>query len=174
MATALPEIRLATARDLRGRGWEIWVRRGLLSLICLVPVLALLDVFGQQAGTTTVTTNGVTLQVLSPSALRGGLLYEARFTIAPDHELKNATLELGPGWARGMTINTIEPSPTDETSVDGRLAFGLGDIKAGSTFVLHMEFQVNPTTIGQRQQTVTLYDDQSALVAVDHEIRVWP
>jgi hypothetical protein len=35
-------------RDLAGRRNEIWVRRGLFTLLCVVPVLALLNVFGQR------------------------------------------------------------------------------------------------------------------------------
>ena len=34
--------------DLAGRRNEIWVRRGLFALVCAVPVLALLNLFGQR------------------------------------------------------------------------------------------------------------------------------
>jgi hypothetical protein len=40
-------------RDLVGRQNEIWVRRGLFALMCVVPVLALLNLFGQRPSEST-------------------------------------------------------------------------------------------------------------------------
>ena len=54
---------------------------------------------------------------------------------------------LGPGWAEGMSINTIEPSPVSETSDNGRLSLELGHILAGQSYILFMQFQVNPTNV---------------------------
>jgi hypothetical protein len=39
---------LARDRDLAGREWEAWVRRGLFALVCAVALLALLNVFGRR------------------------------------------------------------------------------------------------------------------------------
>jgi hypothetical protein len=47
--TQIPDtIVLKRDRDLVGRQSEVWVRRGLFALLCVVPVLALLNVFGQR------------------------------------------------------------------------------------------------------------------------------
>jgi hypothetical protein len=112
--------------------------------------------------------------VHSPERIRGGLLYEARFTILANETIKQATLNLGGGWANGITNNTIEPSPTNETSDDGNLSFQLGSIEAGKSFVLHMQFQVNPTTMGSRQQQVELADGDQTIVTVDRHLTVMP
>jgi hypothetical protein len=53
-----------------------------------------------------------------------------------------------------MAINTIEPSPTEETSDDGKLSFELGPIAAVKTFVLYMQFQVNPTNVAGTRRTL--------------------
>jgi hypothetical protein len=97
-----------------------------------------------------------------------------RFTITAKQDLRNATLVLAPGWTENMQINTIEPSPTNETSENGRLVFELGSIKSGRTFVLFMEFQVNPTNVGRRPQDVELRDGDTHIATVDRMVTVYP
>ena len=174
MTNDLDELALEEARDLRGRGAETWLRRVLLLALVAVPVVALFNVFGQSATEASTSSSAVKLTVRSPTHARGGLLYEARFTIEARQDIKNATLALGGGWAEGLTINTIEPSPSQETSNDGDLTFQLGDIPAGHSFVLHMEFQVNPTTTGTRRQQVALLDGDSPLVSLTRQLTVFP
>jgi hypothetical protein len=170
----LDALGLETARDLKGRGAEVWIRRGLVIAFAIMPVLALFNVFGQAATVATASSPVAKLTVRSPTHARGGLLYEVRFTIEARENIKNATLALGGGWANGLTINTIEPSPTNETSKQGDLRFELGSIDAGETFVLHMQFQVNPTTSGSRAQQVALLDGEAPLVSVDRHLTVFP
>jgi len=174
MAKAPDGVDLQSARDLKGRGAECWIRRALVALFAVVPVLALFNVFGQSASVASVSTDAVKLTVRSPEHGRGGLLYEVRFTIIAHQDIKNATLALGGGWANGLTINTIEPSPTDETSDNGNLSFQLGPIDAGSAFVLHMDFQINPTTVGSRKQQVALLDGDTVLVSMTRHLTVYP
>jgi len=74
-----------------------------------------------------------------------------------------------------MAVNTIEPSPVDETSRDGRLAFTLGPIRAGHAFTLFMQFQANPTTVAwQRRQDVRLDDGNRELATVPRTLTVYP
>jgi hypothetical protein len=68
---------------------------------------------------TSVAASAASLKVYAPSRVRGGLFYEARFTIEAKQDLENATLVLDPGWAEGITINTVEPSPVGEASRNG-------------------------------------------------------
>ena len=53
-------------------------------------------------------------------------------------------------WIDGLTVNTIEPSPVNEASRDGKLALELGHLAAGAKYVLFIDYQVNPTTVGSR------------------------
>jgi hypothetical protein len=174
MADQLDGLALDTSRDLRGRDAEPWARRVILLLLAVVPVLALFNLYGQSATVASASSSAVKLTVRSPTHARGGLLYEARFTIQASQDIKNATLALGGGWANGLTINTIEPSPTNETSNDGDLSFQLGEIPAGHSFVLHMQFQVNPTTTGTRRQQVALLDGDTPLVSLTRHLTVFP
>ena len=83
----------------------------LLSAIVVVLGLALFNLFGQRPATTTAEADAATLEVYSPERVRGGLFFEARFTIEARREVEEATLVLDSGWAEGITINTVEPSP---------------------------------------------------------------
>jgi len=174
MPAELDDRALERARTLEGRAHEIWIRRGLLLLFAVIPVLAAFNVFGQSASTASASSPAVKLTVRSPERVRGGLLYEVRFTIEAHQDIKNATLALGGGWANGLTLNTIEPSPTDELSSRGNLSLVLGEIPAGDTFVLHLEYQVNPTTTGSRKQQVALLDGKTPLVTLDRHLTVYP
>jgi hypothetical protein len=162
-------------RDLEGRHKDVWFRRGLLALVALIPLLGLFNVFGQRPGKPTVATSAARLQLYAPTRARGGLLYEARFHITARQEIKNAILVLDPGWAEGQQINTIEPGPTGEASRDGQLEFTLGHIPQGQTYLLFMQFQVNPTNVAwRRPQNVELFDGNTHLLTLKHHLTVYP
>jgi hypothetical protein len=161
-------------RDLGPRRNDIWIRRGLFGLVCLVPVLALLNFFGQRPDTSTGTAAAAGLSVSAPSRVRGGLLYQARFRVTARKSLAQAALVLDSGWLDGLTINTVEPSPASETSRNGKLALDLGPISSGRSYVLVVDFQVNPTTVGRQNQSLTLYDGNRALVTIHRTLTVFP
>jgi hypothetical protein len=161
-------------RDLEGRRHEIWLRRGLFALMPTLCLLALLNVFGQRPTTSSATSAAASLEVEAPGSVRSGLLYGARFRVTATRPLANATLLLDPGWLEAMTVNTIEPSPVDEGSVDGKLKLELGPIDAGDTFVLFVDFQVNPTNVGRRDQDVQLLDGDEPLLEIDRSITIFP
>lgn len=174
MAQKLDSVNLTRARELRGRAREVWVRRAGLVGMAAIVVLALFNVFGQAPGEATANSPAATLTVLSPAHVRGGLLFEARFTIVAHQELKQAALVLGRGWAEGMTINTLEPAPSQETSDNGRLSFQLGEIPAGHIFVFYMQFQVNPVTAGSRSQLAEVFDGSTRLAGLTRHMTVLP
>jgi hypothetical protein len=139
-----------------------------------VPVLALLNLFGQRPGHAGVSSSAAGLGVYAPSRVRGGDMFEARFRVTAKEDLGKAILVLDPGWLEGMSINTIEPAPVDETSADGKLKLTLGPIKAGKSYVLYVQVQVNPTNVGRHSQDVELYDRDRKLLELDHSITVFP
>jgi hypothetical protein len=162
-------------RELKGLYWQGLVFRWVaLSVLVLISVLGLLNFFGQRPSTTTVATPQADFELQSPNQLRGGLIFMARFTISANEEIKDATLVLDQGWAEGITINTIEPSPVGEASRNGKLAFELGHIPAGETYVLYMDFQVNPTTVGRQSQNVELLDGDTHIATIERALTVFP
>jgi hypothetical protein len=153
---------------------ELWIRRGLLMLVLLLCLAALLNVFGQRPDSSTAAVSAASLKLYAPAHIRSGLYFEARFTIDARQDLKDASLALDPGWAEGMTINTIEPSPVGEASRDGKLVLDLGHIPAGTTYLLFIQVQVNPTNVGRRSQDVVLYDGDTLITRIDRTITVFP
>jgi hypothetical protein len=168
------QIVLKRDRDLEGRGWEIWLRRGLFALLPLVALLGLLNLFGQRPASTTASVGGASLKVYAPARVRSGLIYQARFHVTAQRDLERATLELSPGWLESMTVNTIEPSPVSEASNNGRLTLDLGHIPAGESHLLFMEFQTNPTNVGHRDASVTLKDGDQTLLRIHRTITIFP
>jgi hypothetical protein len=161
-------------RDLGPRQNDIWVRRALFGLVCVVPVLALANLFGQSPETSSGAASAAQLSVSAPSRVRGGLLYQARFTVTARKSLTQAALVLDRGWLDGLTINTMEPSPVSESSKNGKLGLDLGPIPAGHSYVLVLDFQVNPTTVGSQDQNLTLYDGNQALVTLHRTLTIFP
>jgi hypothetical protein len=175
VSSAPQGIRVGRYRDMQGRGWHLWVRRGLLALLGLFILAALLNVFGQQASTSRASAPEATLEISAPHTVRGGLLWQSRFTINATQELKQATLVLSRGWLENNTLNTIEPSPLGEGSDDGRLVLTLGHIPRGKDYILFMQLQVNPTNVAwNRPQDVDLLDGSRTIAHIDRAIKVFP
>jgi hypothetical protein len=162
-------------RDFVGRRYTLWPRWVILGLLTLFCALGLLNVFGQRPAKVSAAAPAAKLTLYAPTKLRGGLLFSARFHITAVRELKNATLVLDPGWAEGMAINTIEPSPLGEGSTNGRLTFQLGHVPAGESYILFMEFQVNPTNIAwHRPQNVELDDGDTKVLTIKRDVVIYP
>jgi hypothetical protein len=174
MADAPEGIVLRRHRDLRGRRHQVWARRGIVALIADVPVLGLANFFGQRAVSTEASAPQASLTLDAPQRLRGGLLYEAHFTILARSDLSDAALVLHPDWLDGLTLNTLAPSPMDETSQDGALRLDLGEIEAGRRFDVVLQYQVNPTSVGQRKQWVDLVDGQTTIASIHRGLFIFP
>jgi hypothetical protein len=153
---------------------EVVIQRALVALLTLFCIAGLLNIFGQRPATSEAASTAAELKVYAADRVRGGLYYQARFTVTAHRDLKSATLVLEPGWAEGITINTVEPSPVGEASRDGDLAFELGHIPAGTSYIFFLQLQVNPTTIGRRSQDVALYDGDTFLTSVDRSVTIYP
>jgi hypothetical protein len=163
-------------RDLEGmhRG-GIWIRRGVIALLTIFALLGLANLFGQRPSTVQADVPAATLSLYAPTAVRGGLFMEARFHITAKRDLKKAILKLDPGWGEGMSMNTVAPSPVSETSDNGRFSFTLGHIAAGHSFILFLQFQVNPTNVAwHRPQNVELDDGDQVLLRIHRTITVFP
>jgi len=161
-------------RDLEGRRHAIWYRRAIVALLAVFLLLGALNVFGQRPAGTTVDSPEASLELYAPTKLRGGVFFEARFTITAHRDVKKALLQLSPGWQESLQMNTIEPVPIGQGSRNGDLLFTLGHIPAGQKFRLFLQFQVNGTNVGRRNADVTLYDGGKKLIHIHRRITVYP
>ena len=174
MASSPDRLTLARHRDLQGREHRPYLRWLILTLLAFFCLLGLLNTFGQRPDTATGATDGVELEVYSPEQLRSGLFFMSRFTIRAEREIEAATLVLDPGWLEGITLNTLVPSPVGEANRDGKIAFDLGRVRAGTEHVFFLHFQVNPTEVGRRPQDVELLDGETPLVHLDRTVAIFP
>jgi hypothetical protein len=175
MANTRPdELIVSRHRDLEGRSNEVWVRRGILALLGVIPILALFNLFGQRASTSQASLGEATLRLHAPKAVRPGLIYQAVFVVRAHSDIDDAALVLNSGWVDGMTVNSVVPSPISQTSQNGSLRFELGRIPAGSQFKLLVYFQVNPTTVGRKGQDTELVDGNRRLLSIHRTLTVFP
>jgi len=175
MADVPDGIVLKRHRDLEGMRETLWPRRIIIGAVVVFAILGLLNVFGQRPVTTTATAAEASLKLNVPNHLRGGLLFSARFHVTAHEDVKDAVLVLDQGWAEGMAINTIEPSPVGEASRDGKLSLDLGHIPAGQSHVLYLQFQANSTNVAWRRPAgVTLLDGSRRLLHIDRKVTIYP
>ncbi len=161
-------------RDLEGRAQGPWARRLILTLLGVLVVLGALGVFGQRTVTRSAASPQAQLELNAPKTLRGGLMWRARITVRALDTIRFPRLILGRGYANGMQINTIEPSPTSEASRGPRLVLSYDELAAGDELVVYLQFQTDPTTTGRQDATVALDDQTQPLAVVNHTIRVLP
>jgi hypothetical protein len=165
---------LARTRDLRGRVRHPWVRRALLALVAVPVVLALAGVLGQETVTRSAQGPRAQLELNAPTALRGGLLWRARIRVRARATIDLPRLVLAGGYANGMQINTIEPSPASESNRGSRLVLSYDKLAAGDELVVYLQLQTDPTTAGRQDAAVALDDETQPLARVAHTIRVFP
>jgi len=169
------QIRAARELDERTAQWRLWLRRAGVVVLVAVPVVALFNLLGQRATTTTKSTPVVTVSLHAPDRIRTGLLFQAKVTIVAHRRLPAVTLDLGNGWIDGMTMNTDEPGGVTETSVPGGgLSLSFGTLQPNQPFVQYFEFQVNPTSSGSRSQSISVLSNKVPLVHLDHTMTVIP
>ena len=110
----------------------------------------------------------------SPQNLRGGLIFQARFTISARRALHTPTLVLGEGWFESMSVNSIVPQPTAQVTRDGQVRLAYPHMAAGDSLRVWIYFQVNPTNLGTRSQDVELDDGARRLERIRRHVRIWP
>lgn len=165
---------LSRTRDLQGRERQPWFRRAALIAFALIVILGVADVFGQRTVTRSVAAPQAQLTLDAPKAVRGGLLWRARITVRAQEVIRFPRLILGPGYADGMQINTIEPAPAGEAGRGARLVFSYDELSAGDVLVVYLQFQVDPTTTGRQDAAVALDDATTPVARVAHTITVFP
>ncbi|MGE0503981.1 MAG: hypothetical protein AB7P38_01075 [Solirubrobacterales bacterium] len=171
----LPDgIDLPRHRDFEGRELGQWLRRGFLLLLLVLVVAALLNVFGQADSNSEAEGAAATLSLTAPTALRGGLYYQARFTIHAREAIGAPVLQLDRGWYEGTTVNTVEPEAAQTTSDEDHFKLRYPPLAPGRTLVVYLDLQANPTNIGVHDADVTLLDGDRPIATIDRSEIDWP
>jgi hypothetical protein len=175
MGNCLPDgLTLERNRDLRGRSGHVWYRRALLCLIAVLPVLALLNVFGQRPTTSSAHTLAADLEVTAPARLRSGLIFQVRVQVTAHRNIAMPQLVFAHGWWESMSVNSLEPNPSNEGTQNGSVVLSFNKLPAGHTLIVWLYFQVNPTNVGKRREDVELEDGSAVIAAVHRSLTIFP
>jgi hypothetical protein len=153
--------------DLQGRERYVWVRRGLLCCIALLPLFALSDMFGQHPATTSANSLAASLSVTAPTRLRSGLIFQVKVRVQAHRTIKKLQLDFDESWWESMSVNSTVPEPEEETSKNGQVQLTYGKLEAGEAFVSRIYFQVNPTNVGKRRENVTVAEGEPIVLVQD-------
>ena len=175
MAGSLPDgLSVERNRDLRGRARHPQYRRVLLGLVAVLPVLALLNVFGQRPTVSTARALPADLRVTAPARLRSGLIFQVRVEVVAHRAISTPQLIFSQGWWESMSVNSLEPNPTDETSSNGRVVLTYNKLTAGHTLIVWLYFQVNPTNVGKRSEDIELNDGSQQITSIHRSLTIFP
>lgn len=167
-------ITLENHRELHGRQRYVWVRRALLGAIAVLPLLALLNVFGQHPATSSASGPVASLSVTAPTRLRSGLIFQVKVKVDAHRDIKQLQLDFDEGWWESMSVNSIAPEPEQEASKHGHVQLTYGELQAGESLVSRLYFQVNPTNVGKRREDVILADGETPLLTVRRSLTIFP
>jgi hypothetical protein len=175
MASSLPDgLNVERARHLRGRSGHVWYRRALLCLVAVLPALALLNVFGQRPTISSAHGIAADLQVTAPARLRSGLIFQVRVQVTAHRDLAMPQLVFDRGWWESMSVNSIEPNASNQSSQNGRVVLSYNKLAAGRSLIVWLYFQVNPTNVGERRENVELEDGSTPIIGVRRSLTIFP
>jgi hypothetical protein len=160
--------------DLEGRGAHPAVRRTFLLLLGAITVAALVNVFGQRPSTGRASASFASLEVQSPTRLRGGLIFQTRIQVHARTRIEHPTLVLQHGWFESMSVNSIVPNPESQSAVDDTVRLVFPSLAAGRSSTVWIYFQVNPTNLGRRSGDVALEGARGQRVTVRRSVTVFP
>jgi hypothetical protein len=174
MADAPEGVVLERSRDLAGRRHHPYYRRLLLCAIAVLPVLALFGVFGQKPSKSSADTRAAGLSVTAPARLRSGLIFQVKVRVMARRQIKKPEIVFDEGWWESMSVNSIEPEPTESRSKNGRVVLSYSKLEPGESLTSWIYFQVNPTNVGKRREDVQLDDGETPLVSVHRSLTIFP
>src|SRR4051794_36111359 len=99
--TAVPPLFADIQADERGVRRGLRSRRAILTLLLVVPLLALADRFGQRATESGAGGARAPLARRAPATVRGGLFFQSRVTVRARTRIQHPRLVLDQGWAEG-------------------------------------------------------------------------
>jgi hypothetical protein len=114
------------------------------------------------------------LSVTTPSLIRNGELYETTIDVAARRRIGKLVIGVTPALWRETTVNSMTPAPADESSEGGLFRFVYGPVKAGDSFQVKIDLQINPSLFGDNAGRVVAFDGDERLAEVPLRLRVLP
>jgi hypothetical protein len=171
-STTLPD----GIEDKHVRPIEGWRRHASpLSLVAfgVVVALALSGWLGRER-TWSAEGRGTALEVHTSEIIRNGEFLEMRVRVTSDAPIAELVIGIDESLWEDVTVNTMIPAATDETSEDGEVRMTFARLAAGTAFLFKVDMQINPDIVLVNAGTLTIYDGDAELVATDLSITVLP
>jgi hypothetical protein len=149
-------------------------RRAIMTLFALISLAALIGFIGQRPSTSTAATPSARMTLSAPTTVRGGIFFQSRISIRALTSVEHPRIVLEQGWVEGLQVNSIEPAAESESSREGRIVLSYGKLEAGELLRVWLQFEVNPTNVGNRSYTVELDDGVRPLARIPRTLRVLP
>lgn len=169
-----PRIDRARHEELTGRTRYVWLRRVAIVLVAVMPVLALVNVFGQHSALTVSVSPAASLGIDSPSRVRGGLIFTTKIVVTPSIQINDGQIYLDNGWFQNMSLNAVSPQPSNQSAQGPWQVWDFGQMPAHTAYTIWISWQTNPVNIGTRSQTIELYDGKDKLMTAHHTLTVFP
>ena len=152
----------------------LWVRRGILTVLGVLVLLALLNGYGQRPADSVARVPAATMRLSAPERIRGGLFFQSRLDITATQAIDHPRIVIDEGWLEGMQVNSIEPAPVGETGREGRVVLSYDAMKPGDLLRVWFQFEVNPTNVGRRSYAVELDDAEQPVARLAPTITALP
>jgi hypothetical protein len=139
----------------------------------LVVVLAFSGLLGHER-TWDAAGSAASLEVHAPEIIRNGEFFEMRVRVTSHDGIGELVVGIDEALWEDITVNTMIPAPTEETSEDGQARFTFAEMAAGTTFLFKIDLQVNPDIVIGNEGSVTIYDGTDEIATADLTITVLP
>jgi hypothetical protein len=155
--------------------WHKHASPASILIIGALLVAALLGAFGGQPHPIRkITTPAAAIELQLPEILRNGEFFEMRIMITARRSFADLRLSVDSGYWRDLTINTMVPAPSQETSEKDQYIFSYGPVKSGQKLTLKFDGQINPPMFAGTNGHLKLMDGAQTVSVIPVELRVLP
>jgi hypothetical protein len=120
------------------------------------------------------TAGGASLAVHMPEIIRSGEFFEMRIDVESDEPISELVIGVDQAIWEDVTVNTLIPAATEESSEDAEFRFTFAELAAGTPFLFKIDAQLNPDILGGNGGTITLYDGETRLAETTVAMTVLP
>lgn len=117
---------------------------------------------------------GVSAQLVYDPIVRSGNWYETTVTVRASAAVKDLTIAVDQRlWSR-MSIDTVAPDAESAEALDGEYTYHFGAVKAGETFRLKLDGQIQPGLPRRQEGAFHVRDDKRELTSLPVRLTVLP
>jgi hypothetical protein len=138
-------------------------------------VLAFSGLFGGQPHpTTSIDAPSASVSLQLPRRIRNGEFFEMRIKVETKRPFDDLTLAVSSSYWRDLTINTMIPAPSKETSEDGHYLFSYGKVEMAKSFTIKIDGQINPPLFRGNDGDIELRDGDIVIATIPVQMKVMP